>query len=72
MISIGSLVVNDSFWTFAQLFSTSLKESPHGQRKYLGILSNVGIVIDTCGSDVKVVCGETVGWCYVGNVRVVP
>lgn len=70
-IKRGDLVVNLNN-SFAKLFSKPLtKESVAGTRKYLGILSGVGLVIQTYGSDVMVMCDSSVGWCYVGNVRVV-
>ena len=68
----GDLVTNNSPGSSAKLFSLPIWEADvTGQRRYLGHLSGIGVVIDVQGSDVKLVCGENIGWCYVGNVRVV-
>jgi hypothetical protein len=41
------------------------------QRKCTGNLTGIGVILDLHGSDVKVISGENIGWCYVGNVKVV-
>jgi hypothetical protein len=67
----GDLVTNNSQGSSSQLFSSPLGSVPPGTRKYHGILTGIGLVLDVHRSDVKVISGENIGWCYVGNVKVV-
>jgi len=67
----GDLVTNDSPGSSSKLFSSPLRSVPPETRKYHGLLTGIGLVLDLRGSDVKLICGDIVGWCYVGNVRVV-
>ena len=68
----GDLVTNNSPVSSAKLFSLPIGEADvTGQRRYLGHLSGIGVVIDVHRSDVKLMCGDVVGWSYVGNFRVI-
>jgi hypothetical protein len=68
----GDLVVNGSSGSSAKLFSLPIGEADvTGQRRYLGHLSGIGVVVDVHRSDVMVICGDVVGWSYVGNFRVI-
>jgi len=68
----GDLVVNGSPGSSAMLFSLPMGKVDYlGQRRHLGYLSGIGVVIDVHRSDVKLMCGDVVGWCYVGNVKVI-
>jgi hypothetical protein len=67
----GDIVTNNSPGSSSKLFSSPLGSVPPGTRKYHGLLTGIGLVVDLHGSDVKVVSGENIGWCYIGNVRVV-
>ena len=66
---VGDIVTNNTKGIYSKLFSTPL--TPFGKRKHTGNLIGIGVILDLQGSDVKLVCGENIGWCYVGNVRVV-
>ena len=66
----GDLITNNPGGS-SKMFSIPLGLVPPGTRRYIGLLNGIGIVLDLQGSDVKLVCGENIGWCYVGNVRVV-
>ena len=66
----GDIVTNTPGGS-SKLFSSPLGSVPPGTRKYHGLLTGIGLVLDLRGSDVKVISGDNVGWCYVGNVRVV-
>lgn len=67
----GDLVTNDSPGSSAKLFSSPLGSVTHGTRKFLGFLTGIGVVLDVHRSDVKVISGENIGWCFAGNVKVV-
>jgi len=69
----GDLVVNGgSPGSSAMLFSLPIGEADYpGQRRHLGYLSGIGVVVDVHRSDVMVICGDVVGWSYVGNFRVI-
>ena len=68
----GDLVMNSSPGSSAKLFSFPMGEAGYpGQRRHLGYLSGIGVVLDVHRSDVKVMCGDVVGWSYVGNFRVI-
>ena len=68
----GDLVANNSPGSSAKLFSLPIEEAAYpGQRRYLGHLSGIGVVIDVHRSDVKLMCGGVVGWSYVGNFKVI-
>lgn len=67
---LGDLVTNNPGGS-SKLFSSPLGLVPPGTRRYLGLLTGIGMVLELRGGDVKLVCGENIGWCYVGNVRVV-
>jgi hypothetical protein len=54
--------------TSAKLFSSPLGSVPPGTRSYRGFVAGIGVVLDIHDSDVKVICGETIGWCYIGNL----
>lgn len=66
---VGDIVTNNTKGSYSKLFSTPL--TSFGKRKHTGNLIGIGVILDLQGSDVKLVCGENIGWCYVGNVRVV-
>ena len=70
----GDIVTNNTKGSYSKLFSLPLGnvdwDSPE-PRKHTGNLIGIGVILDLQGSDVKLVCGENIGWCYVGNVRVV-
>ena len=68
----GDLVTNNSPGSSAMLFSLPIGEADYpGQRRHLGYLSGIGVVLDFYLSDVKLMCGDVVGWSYVGNVKVI-
>ena len=68
----GDLVTNNSSGSSAKLFSVPLGEAAYpGQRRHLGYLSGIGVVIGVHRSDVKLMCGDVVGWSYVGNFKVI-
>ena len=68
----GDLVANNSPGSSAKLFSVPLGEADYPeQRRHLGYLSGIGVVIDVHRSDVKLMCGDVVGWSYVGNFKVI-
>jgi hypothetical protein len=67
----GDIVTNNSPGSSSKLFSSPLGSVPPGTRKYHGLLTGIGLVLDVYRSDVKVISGENIGWCFVGNVKVV-
>jgi hypothetical protein len=67
----GDIVTNNSPGSSSKLFSSPLGLVTPGARKYHGLLTGIGLVVDVYRSDVKVISGENIGWCYVGNVKVV-
>ena len=67
----GDLVANNTPGSSSKLFSSPLGLVPPGTRKYHGLLTGIGLVVDVYRSDVKVISGENIGWCYVGNLKVV-
>jgi hypothetical protein len=65
-------IVTVSHGTSAKLFSSPLGKMDYPeQRKCTGNLTGIGVVLHSRGSDVKVISGENIGWCFVGNVKVV-
>jgi len=68
----GDIVTNNTKGSYSKLFSSPLEEMDHPvQRKHTGNLTGIGVVLDLHGSDVRVISGENIGWCYMGNVKVV-
>ena len=68
----GDIVTNDSPGSSSMLFSSPLGKIVYQeQRKHTGNLTGIGVILDLHGSDVKVISGENIGWCFVGNVKVV-
>ena len=67
----GDIVTNNTKGSYSKLFSSPIGSLDPVQRKHTGNLTGIGVILDLQGSDVKLVCGENIGWCYVGNVRVV-
>jgi hypothetical protein len=68
----GDIVTNNTKGSYSKLFSSPLgKMDYQEQRKHTGNLTGIGVILDLHGSDVKVISGENIGWCYVGNVKVV-
>jgi len=69
----GDLITNNPGCS-SKLFSSPLSNIDWDSlepRKHTGNLIGIGVILELQGSDVKLVCGENIGWCYVGNVRVV-
>ena len=68
----GDIVTNNTKGSYSMLFSSPPGEVDYQEPwKHTGNLIGIGVVLDLQGASVKLVCGENIGWCYVGNVRVV-
>ena len=67
----GDLVQNHPMSFSKKLFSAPIDERRVGDRGYRGTLRGVGLVLEIRGSDVRILSGETEGWCYVGNLELV-
>ena len=69
---VGDIITNNTKGSYSILFSSPPWEVDYQEPwKHTGNLTGIGVILDLQGSDVKLVCGENIGWCYVGNVRVV-
>ena len=66
----GDLVVNNPGGS-SKLFSEYLDSNRSGQRKYLGIFTGIGLVLQVHGSDALITSNGITGWCYLGNIEVV-
>ena len=67
--SPGTLVKNLGPNSRAKLFF-----SPHGTvgyRREVGLLTEIGVILDHQDSDVKLFSNGITGWCYEGNIKVV-
>lgn len=66
----GDMVTNLGLHSRSKLFSTPLTDG--GDPRYTtGLLTGFGIVLECSGSDVRVMCGGVIGWCYAGNLKVI-
>ena len=71
---VGDIVTNNTKGSHSKLFSSPISNIDWDSlepRKHTGNLTGIGVVLDLHGSDVKVISGENIGWCYVGNLKVV-
>lgn len=70
-MKIGTMVRNLSHNSRAKLFSRPVFSRPVdvGYYRYeVCLLKGVGIILDTSGSEFRILSGGVTGWCYVGNV----
>ena len=65
-MKIGTIVRNLSHNSRAKLFSRPVDERYY--RYEVGLLKGVGIILDTSGSDFRILSGGVAGWCYAGNL----
>lgn len=65
-MKIGTIVRNLSHNSRAKLFSRPVDERHY--RYEVGLLKGVGIILDTSGSDFRILSGGVTGWCYAGNL----
>ena len=56
--------------TYSKLFSEYLDSHRAGQRKYLGIFTGIGLVLQVHGSDALITSDGITGWIYLGNIEV--
>jgi hypothetical protein len=68
----GALVTNLGSNSRSKMFSSPLTdENNHSPRFTTGLLTGVGVVLEVHGSDVRIICGENIGWVFGGNLQVI-